>query len=190
MNIIEFTVMFLILLFAGMPIAVVMMVSATAYLLFSGDPFFVRMLPERLYAGVDVFVLMAIPFFLLTGEIMNRGKLTDRLFDFCNMLIGRFRGGLAQVNVLASVMFSGVTGVALGDIASLGKMFIPAMVRQGYDRGFSSAITAASSLIGAIIPPSTIIIVYAATMNVSVGAMFSAAILPGLFLAILIMGMI
>jgi tripartite ATP-independent transporter DctM subunit len=184
MGIIEFIILFMALLAIGMPIGFVMLLSSTAYFLLSGNPLFLRMLPERMFAGIDVFVLMAIPFFLLTGEIMNRAQLTDRLFTFCNMLIGRIRGGLAQVNVLASVMFAGVTGVALGDVAALGKMFIPAMVRQGYDKGFTAAITAASSLIGAIIPPSTIIIIYAAIMNVSVGAMFAAAILPGLLLGL------
>ncbi|WP_319529496.1 TRAP transporter large permease [uncultured Cohaesibacter sp.] len=188
MDIFGFTVLFLFLLAVGMPIAFVMLASSTAYFLLSGNPVFLRMLPERMMNGVDAFVLMAIPFFLLTGEIMNRAQLTDRLFHFCNMIIGRVRGGLAQVNVLASVMFSGVTGVALGDVAALGKMFIPAMERQGYDRGFTAAVTAASSLIGAIIPPSTMIIVYCATMNVSVGAMFMASLLPGLALGVLQMG--
>lgn len=190
MDIVGFVVLFLVLLVLGLPIALVMLVASAAYFLLSGNPLFLRMLPEKMYAGMDVFVLMAIPFFLLTGEIMNRARLTDRLFDFCNMIIGRVRGGLAQVNVVASVMFAGVTGVALGDIASLGKMFIPAMVRQGYDKPFTAAVTASSSLIGAIIPPSTIIIVYAAVMNVSVGAMFAAAILPGLLLGVAMMALV
>ena len=190
MGIVEFILVFLVLLALGLPIALVMLVSSTAYFLFSGNALFLRMLPEKMFAGIDVFVLMAIPFFLLTGEIMNRARLTDRLFDFANMIIGRVRGGLAQVNVVASVMFAGVTGVALGDIASLGKMFIPAMARQGYDKAFAAAVTASSSLIGAIIPPSTIIIVYCAVMNVSVGAMFAAAILPGLLLGLALMGMV
>lgn len=190
MGIVEFVILFLVLLALGVPIAFVMLLSSTVYFVFSGNPLFLRMLPERMFAGIDVFVLMAIPFFLLTGEIMNRAQLTDRLFTFCNMLIGRIRGGLAQVNVLASVMFAGVTGVALGDVAALGKMFIPAMVRQGYDKAFTGAVTAASSLIAAIIPPSTIIIIYAAVMNVSVGALFAAAIFPGLLLAIAIMAVV
>ena len=142
MGIVEFIVLFLALLAVGLPIGFVMLLSSAAYFLLSGNPLFLRMLPEKMFAGIDVFVLMAIPFFLLTGEIMNRAQLTDRLFTFCNMLIGRLRGGLAQVNVLASVMFAGVTGVALGDVAALGKMFIPAMVRQGYDKPFTAAITA------------------------------------------------
>jgi tripartite ATP-independent transporter DctM subunit len=185
-----FVGVFLSLLVLGLPIALVMLISSTAYFLFSGNPLFLRMLPEKMFAGMDVFVLMAIPFFLLTGEIMNRAKLTDHLFDFCNLIVGRIRGGLAQVNVVSSIMFAGVTGVALGDIASQGRMFIHAMERQGYDRAFAAAITAASALIGAIIPPSTIIIVYAAVMNVSVGAMFSAAILPGLLLGLAQMGQV
>jgi tripartite ATP-independent transporter DctM subunit len=185
-----FVAVFLALLALGLPIALVMLVSSTAYFLLSGNALFLRMLPEKMYAGMDVFVLMAIPFFLLTGEIMNRARLTDRLFDFCNLIVGRVRGGLAQVNVVSSVLFAGVTGVALGDIASQGKMFVSAMERQGYDRPFAAAITAASALIGPIIPPSTIIIVYASIMNVSVGAMFSAAILPGLLLGLSQMGQV
>ena len=188
MSIVEFVALFLFLVALGVPIAFVTLISSAVYFLFSGNPLFLRMLPEKMMNGIDVFVIMAIPFFLLTGEIMNRAKLTDRLFVFCNMLIGRVRGGLAQVNVLASVMFSGVTGVALGDVAALGKMFIPAMVRQGYDTSFTAAVTAASSLIGAIIPPSTMIILYCAVMSVSVGAMFMAAILPGILLSVVMMG--
>ena len=184
MDIGGFVIVFLVLLALGLPIALVMMLSSTAYFLFSGNLLFLRMLPEKIFTGIDVFVLMAIPFFLLTGEIMNKANLTDRLFDFCNLIVGRVRGGLAQVNVVSSMLFAGVTGVALGDIASQGRMFIYAMERQGYDRPFSAAITAASSLMGAIIPPSTIIIVYCAVTNVSVGAMFAAAILPGILMTV------
>lgn len=184
MDIGGFVIVFLVLLALGLPIALVMLVASTCYFLFSGNPMFLRMLPEKIFTGIDVFVLMAIPFFLLTGEIMNKAKLTDRLFDFCNLIVGRVRGGLAQVNVVSSLMFAGVTGVALGDIASQGRMFIYAMERQGYDRPFSAAITAASALVGAIIPPSTIIIVYCAATNVSVGAMFAAAILPGILMCV------
>ena len=190
MDIGGFVIVFLVLLALGLPIALVMLLSSTAYFLFSGNLLFLRMLPEKIFTGIDVFVLMAIPFFLLTGEIMNKAQLTDRLFDFCNMIVGRVRGGLAQVNVVSSMLFAGVTGVALGDIASQGRMFIYAMERQGYDRPFSAAITAASALMGAIIPPSTIIIVYCAVTNVSVGAMFAAAILPGILMTIVQMAQV
>jgi tripartite ATP-independent transporter DctM subunit len=190
MGILGFSAVFIVLLVAGMPIAFVMLLSSAAYLLASGNPVFLRMVPETIYTGIDVFVLMAIPFFLLTGEIMNRAKLTDRLFDFANLLVGRMRGGLAQVNVVSSVLFAGVTGVALGDIASQGRMFIYAMERQGYDRPFSAAITAATALIGAVLPPSTIIIIYCAVTNVSVGAMFAAAVFPGLLMAVMQIGQV
>lgn len=190
MDIGGFVIVFLVLLALGLPIALVMMLSSTAYFLFSGNLLFLRMLPEKIFTGIDVFVLMAIPFFLLTGEIMNKANLTDRLFDFCNLIVGRVRGGLAQVNVVSSMLFAGVTGVALGDIASQGRMFIYAMERQGYDRPFSAAITAASALMGAIIPPSTIIIVYCAVTNVSVGAMFAAAILPGILMTVVQMAQV
>lgn len=190
MDIGGFVIVFMVLLALGLPIALVMLLSSTAYFLFSGNLLFLRMLPEKIFTGIDVFVLMAIPFFLLTGEIMNKAQLTDRLFDFCNMIVGRVRGGLAQVNVVSSMLFAGVTGVALGDIASQGRMFIYAMERQGYDRPFSAAITAASALMGAIIPPSTIIIVYCAVTNVSVGAMFAAAILPGILMTVVQMAQV
>lgn len=190
MGIVEFIIVFLALLAVGLPIAFVMLLSSTAYFLFSGNDVFLRMLPEKMFAGIDVFVLMAIPFFLLVGEIMNRAKLTDRLFDFCNMFIGRVRGGLAQVNVVSSILFAGVTGIALGDVASQGKMFQHAMERQGYTAAFTAAVTAASSLVGAVIPPSTIIIVYCAVLNESVGAMFSAAVIPGLLLGLSQVGIV
>jgi tripartite ATP-independent transporter DctM subunit len=115
---------------------------------------------------------------------MNKSGISEKLIDFSNLVIGRVRGGLAQVNVLASILFAGITGIALGDIAALGSVFIPNMEKQGYDRKFSAAVTAASSIVGPIIPPSTIIVIYAAVMQVSVGAMFAGAIIPGLLIGI------
>ncbi len=185
MNIYTFIMVFLLLLFLRFPIGVVMLASSVLYFISHDSPFLILSVPEKIMDQIDEFVLMAIPFFMLAGEIMNRAKLTDKLFTFANMLFGRFRGGLAQVNIFASILFSGVTGVALGDIASLGKMFVPAMVRQGYPLGFSSAVTAASSLVGAIIPPSTIIILYCSVVpQASVGAMFAAAIIPGILIGV------
>ncbi len=187
MDIYAFIIIFLILLFMRLPIGLVMITSSMGYF-FLSDNFIIRRqllsLPENMFESLNVYVLTAIPFFLLAGEIMNRAQLTDKLFTFANLIIGRIRGGLAQVNIVASIMFSGVTGVALGDVASLGKMFIPAMVRQGYPKAFSAAITAASSLVGPIIPPSTMIILYCSVTHTSVGAMFVAAIIPGLILAL------
>jgi tripartite ATP-independent transporter DctM subunit len=184
MSLILMIFIFVTLLLAGMPIAFVMGFSASLYLLFSPQATFLDMAPQKLFAGIDSFVLMCIPFFLLAGEILTRGKIADRIVDFCNLLVGRWRGGLAQVNVLASMFFAGITGIALGDIAALGSIFIPAMKRQGYDGPFSAAVTAASSIIGPIIPPSMIIVIYGAVTGVSVGALFAGAIIPGILMGL------
>ncbi|MCB2055833.1 MAG: TRAP transporter large permease [Geminicoccaceae bacterium] len=184
MSITAFITVFFVLLFLGLPIGFVMAVTSALYFLLSGNMLYLLMLPERIFSGLDVFVLMSIPFFMLAGEIMNRAGMSDRLVAFSNMIVGRFRGGLAQVNVLASILFAGITGVALGDVAALGKIFIPQMEKQGYTRAFAAAVTAASSLVGPIIPPSTIIVLYGAIMGVSVGAMFAGAIIPGLLIGI------
>ena len=175
---------FVVLLVAGMPVAFVMGFSASLYLLFSPQASFLDMAPQKVFAGMDSFVLMCIPFFLLAGEIMTRGKISDRIVDFANLIVGRFRGGLAHVNILASMLFAGITGVALGDIAALGSIFIPAMKKQGYDGPFSAAVTASSSIIGPIIPPSMIIVIYGAVTSVSIGGLFAAAIIPGILMGL------
>lgn len=175
---------FVLLLLAGMPVAFVMGFSASLYLLFSPQVSFLDMAPQKLFAGMDSFILMCIPYFILAGEIMTRGKIADRIVDFSNLIVGRWRGGLAHVNVLASMLFAGITGVALGDIAALGSIFIPAMKKQGYDSPFSAAVTAASSIIGPIIPPSMIIVIYGAVTSVSIGALFAAAIVPGILMGV------
>ncbi len=175
---------FLVLMILGVPIGFAMGVAAFSYFFFSGRELFFLVMPEKIYTGISVFVLMAVPFFMLAGEIMNRSGVTDRLVVFANIVIGRVRGGLAQVNVLASILFAGITGVALGDAVALGTVFVPAMEKQGYDKPFSVAVTAASAIIGPIIPPSVIMIVYAAIMQVSVGAMFVGGIIPGLLVGL------
>lgn len=175
---------FILLLIAGMPVAFVMGFSATLYLLFAPQASFLDMAAEKLFGGMDSFILMCIPYFILAGEIMTRGKIADRIVDFSNLIVGRWRGGLAHVHVLASMLFAGITGVALGDIAALGSIFIPAMKKQGYDSPFSAAVTAASSIIGPIIPPSMIIVIFGAVTGVSIGAMFAAAIVPGILMGL------
>ena len=184
MSIPVFILVFFVFLFLGLPIGLVMAISAFLYFVFSGNSLYFMMMPEKIFQGINVFVLMAIPFFMLAGEVMNRSGVSERLITFSNLVIGRVRGGLAQVNVLASILFAGITGVALGDIAALGSVFVPAMEKQGYDKPFSAAVTAASSLCGPIIPPSTIIVLYAAVMGVSVGAMFAGAIIPGILIGL------
>ena len=183
MDIIQFIIVFLIFLAIGMPVAFSMLTTSTIYFLLADAPL-IGMLPDRMFGGLDMFILVAIPFFLMAGELMNRAGISDRLVNFANMLVGRMRGGLAQVNVLSSVLFAGITGIALGDVVALGKIFVPAMEKQGYTRSFAGAVTGASSLLGPIIPPSTIAVLYAAIMGVSVGGIFVAAIVPGLLIAI------
>ncbi len=181
---------FVVMLIAGMPVAFVMGFSACLYLLFSPEASFLDMAPQRLFSGMDSFVLMCIPFFILAGEIMTRGRIADRIVDFANLVVGRFRGGLAHVNIMASMLFAGITGVALGDIAALGSIFIPAMKKQGYPSDFSAAVTASSSIIGPIIPPSMIIVIYGAVTSVSIGALFAAAIVPGVLMGLSQMGIV
>lgn len=179
-------VVFLLALLLGLPLAFVMGFTGVLYFLFfSPAPIlFLSMIPERIFDALDNWILMAIPLFLIAGEVVNKAGVARRIIRFANFLVGRFRGGLAHVNVFSSMLFAGITGVAVGDIASLGTVFIPAMKKEGYDAEFSAAVTAASSLQGPIIPPSIIIVFYAATMELSVGGLFAAAIIPGILFGI------
>lgn len=184
MTLITVLVLFFGLIFFGVPIAWVMISVSVIYFLTSPLPGLIDVVPQKIFEGVDSIVLTAIPFFLLAGNLMNRSGMAERLFHFADLLVGWMRGGLAQVNVLASLLFSGVTGVAIGDIASLGKIEVRAMESHGYSRAFASAVTVSSALIGPIIPPSGVIIFYCAIMQVSVGAMMLATIIPGLMMAL------
>jgi len=177
---------FLVLLMLGMPLAFVMGFTGVLHSAFmSADArLFMGMIPINIFDGLDSWVLMAIPLFLIAGEIVNTAGLAERLLDFTNCLVGRFKGGLAHVNVFSSLLFAGITGVAVADIAALGTVFIPAMEKEGYDRPFSAAVTAASSLQGPIIPPSIIIVFYAAAMELSVAGLFAAAIIPGILFGV------
>lgn len=147
------------------------------------------MLAQRIFAGMDMYVLLAIPLFILAGQVMGEAGLTDSIVKFSDAILGRLRGGLGYVNVLASVFFGGISGAPIADVASIGSIMIPAMKKQGYDLEFSAAITAASSIIGAMIPPSILMIIYASVMNMSVAAMFAGGIIPGLVVAIILMGL-
>lgn len=176
--------LFFVMILLGVPIAFAMMSVSALYFVTGPIPSFVELLPQKIFEGVDFIILTAIPFFLLAGELMNRSGMAERLMQFANLMIGRVRGGFAYVNVMASLLFSGLTGVAVGDIAALGKLEVTAMEKCGYSRGFAAAVTVASALVGPIIPPSGVIILYCAVMNVSVGGMFLAALVPGVLLAL------
>ncbi len=138
---------------------------------------------SQIFSGISSVPLLALPMFILAGELMNTGGITQRLVQFSQTLIGHLRGGLAQVNILSSVLFAGLSGSAVADTSALGSMLIPAMEKQGYTRRFATAVTAASSVIGPIIPPSGIMIIYAFIMGVSPAAMFAAGMIPGLMIA-------
>ncbi len=140
----------------------------------------VWMFIQRFFAGLDSFVLVAIPLFMLSGSLMNTAGLTERLIRLADALVGHMRGGLAQINVVVSMFFGGISGSAVADTAGEGQIIIPAMVKRGYDPSFATAITVASSTLAQIIPPSIIAVIYAATMGVSVGALFLACAIPGL----------
>jgi tripartite ATP-independent transporter DctM subunit len=143
--------------------------------------------PQLVFSQLDVFALMAMPLFILVGEIMNRARVTHALVDFAMALVGRLRGGLGHVNVMTSVFFAGISGSAMADSAALGNTLVPAMRQCGYPATYAGAITAASSIIGPIIPPSIILIFYGAIMGVDVAALFAAGIGPGLLLAAALM---
>lgn len=174
--------LFILLLVAGTPVVFALLLGPGVSLMIDGQQVYLSALVNRLFSGMNSFPLMAVPFFILAGEIMNQGGITQSIVRFSQTLIGHYRGGLAQVNILSSVLFAGLSGSAVADTSALGKMLIPAMEQNGYSRRFAAAITAASSVIGPIIPPSGIMILYAFIMNVSVAGMFLAGIVPGLLI--------
>lgn len=179
-----FLPLFLLFLLIGLPVFFGLLAAPGLLLWLNGQEKDITLLYRNVYNGMDSFPLMAIPFFMLAGEMMNKGGITIRLVQFSQALMGHLRGGLAQVNVLSSILFAGLSGSAVADTSALGSMLIPAMEKEGYTRRFAAAITAASSVIGPIIPPSGIMIIYAYVMGESVAALFLAGIVPGLLVGV------
>lgn len=176
---------FLILLLVGFPISFSLGISSLLYLLAYDIPLVV--FPQKLFAGLDVFVLLCIPGFILAGNLMNKSGATDKIIDFSNSLFGHITGGLSLANIGSSMVFSGISGTAVADSASIGGVMIPAMKKEGYDAAFSSAITSISSTIGPIIPPSLPMIIVGTLTGLSVTKLFIAGAIPGLILAIVLM---
>lgn len=175
---------FALLCVLRVPIAFAMLISATAAIAVQGDvP--LSIVPQRIWVGLNNFPLLAVPFFLFVGQAMNETGTSVRLIDFSSALVGWLRGGLAHVNVAVCMIFAGISGVSSAETLGVGSVMIPAMKREGYPVGFAVAITAAASTLGNIIPPSLMMIVYAATAGVSVGAMFLSGIIPGILIAVL-----
>jgi C4-dicarboxylate transporter, DctM subunit len=169
-------------LIIGLPVAVTLGVSSFCYLLAAGIPLVV--MPQKMYAGIDVFVLLCIPGFILAGNLMNNGGITERIVRFANAVVGWIRGGLGLTNVAASMLFGGISGTAVADSASIGGVMIPGMKKAGYPADFSAAVTAASSTVGPIIPPSVPMIIVGALSGISVGQMFMAGAVPGILLGV------
>ncbi|MBQ3395016.1 MAG: TRAP transporter large permease [Synergistaceae bacterium] len=175
---------FILQMLIGVPLYAALLMTSLLGLLGTGNITLLRVIPQQFYGGMDSFTLLALPFFILTGNLMNRSGLTDRLIDFSRLIVGRVRGGLGYVNVVGSVVFAGVNGSAAADSSALGSILIPAMVKEGFPAAYSAGITAASSLIGPIIPPSMFMIIYASLTNTSIGGLFAAGFIPGLILGI------
>lgn len=172
-----------VLLASGLGLAYVVGGTAVVSFIFTDNARYLAILPQKVFSQISVFALLSMPLFILAGELMNRGGVTKALIDVSMAIVGRIRGGLGHVNIMTSVFFAGISGSAVADAASLSNTLVPAMEQRGYSKLYAGAITAASSIIGPIVPPSIILIFYGAIMQTSVAALFVAGILPGLMLA-------
>lgn len=189
MNVLPIVLLFVImivLMLLGLPLAFSLFFSSVVVVAGCTDLPFLQLI-QKMFAGVDSFVLTAIPFFMLAGNLMNSGKITDKLINLASTVVGHMRGGLAHINVLVSLLFGGVSGSAVADTSGVGAILIPAMQDRGYPQSFTVAVTSTSSVLGQIIPPSLIMIIYASTSGASVQALFIAGILPGIILALTMM---
>ena len=176
-------ILFFILLLLRIPIAFVLGMTTVIYIIVTDNMGLMLTVPQRLYSGMENYGLLAIPLFMLAGELMNSGGITKRLIDFAKSFVGHFRGGLAYVNVLANMLLASIIGSATAQIAMMSKTMVPSMEKEGYSRPFSAATTAAAGLLGPIIPPSMLFIIYGVGSGTSIGAMFLAGVLPGILLA-------
>ncbi len=172
------------LILLGLPIGFAIGAAGVVGLFEMGGDKFLALGPSKIFNGLNIFPFLAMPFFILAGEIMNHTGITSRLVHLAQALVGHFRGGLAHTNMLASVFFAGLTGAATADAAAFGRTLVPAMVERGYKRDYACAVTAAGSIIGPTIPPSGLMVIYGSLMGVSIGGLFAAGILPGLLICI------
>lgn len=175
---------FLVTLLIGLPIAFVLGISCLAYFLFTGQTQFLLVVPQRMLAGMDMFVLLAIPLFVLAGNIMDVGGLTRRLIGVANSVVGRFRGGMSLTAIWGCFLFGGVSGSAAADAAAIGTVMVPDMKRQGYDVDYSAALIAVSSLMAPLVPPSIAMIIYGALSGTSISQLLIAGVAPGILLAV------
>jgi len=175
-----------VLILLGAPVGFTLILLPTGYILLTGaEP--LNLIPNQMFEAINSLPLTAIPFFMLTGELMTSATITDRLVEFSSRIIGRMRGSMAQVNVLVSMFFAGMNGSVVADTATVGSLLIPAMKRAGYPAAFSAGITAVSATIGGIIPPSIAMVILANAGGISVGALFAGGIIPGILIGALLM---
>lgn len=179
----SFFLVFAGLLTSGIPIALALGIGGTAYLYLSGNGMMALMLPQRMIAGIDQFVLLTIPLFLLAGALMNVGGITERIVTFARAMVGHRRGGMSSVSILSSGFFAGISGSATAEASALGSILIPTMSRQGMPPAYSAALIAVSSVMGPIIPPSITMIIYGVLSGASIGQLFLAGVVPGICIA-------
>ena len=179
-----FITMFLLFVL-GVPLAISIGISSLVWLLFNEVA--LNIMVQRMFDGIDSFPILAVPLFILAGEIMGRGGITDRLVKLSNTLVGSIRGALAHVNIMVSMFFAGMTGAATADTSAVGSLLIPAMIKEGYGKDITVAVTATSSVIGVIIPPSIPLIIFGLLSGVSIGKLLLAGIIPGVLLGLALM---
>lgn len=177
-------ILFIILLLLKIPIAFVLGITTIIYIIVAGSTDLLATAPQRLFSGLESHGLLAIPLFMLAGEFMNSGGITQRLISFSRTLVGHFKGGLAYVNVIANMLLASIIGSATAQIAMMSRTMVPSMEKEGYSREFSAATTASAGLLGPIIPPSMLFIIYGVSSGTSIGDMFVAGVLPGILLIV------
>ena len=180
---------FFVFLFLGIPVAFSLGLASAFFIFYAPSPLPIPALiiVTEAYTGISQFALLALPMFVLTGELLNRANLTDKLVELATHMVGWIKGGLAHVNIVTSMFFAGISGSVLADAASLGPILIPAMVKERYPREFSAAVTASSAVIGAIIPPSTVMIIIGSQLGISIGGLFAGGIIPGILVGVFLM---
>ncbi|EKN67812.1 TRAP transporter large permease [Schinkia azotoformans] len=177
-------IIFIILLLLQVPISFVLGITTILYIIVSDNMGLLATAPQRLYSSLENYGLLAIPLFMLAGELMNSGGITSRLISFSKTLVGHFRGGLAYVNVISNMLLASIIGSATAQIAMMSRIMVPSMEKEGYSREFSASTTAAAGLLGPIIPPSMLFIIYGVSSGASIGTMFLAGIMPGIILGL------
>ncbi|SEO96135.1 TRAP transporter, DctM subunit [Salinihabitans flavidus] len=177
-------VVFVLLLFGAVPVALVLALTAIWYVWESGNTVLFDSFAQQMFSGVENYGLLAIPLFMLTGELMNEGGMTKRLINAARVFVGGFRGGLAYINLLANMFMAAIIGSAASQIAVMSRAMVPAMEQEGYDRGFAAATTAAGGLLAPVIPPSMLFVIYGVLAQIPIGDMFIAGIIPGLILSV------